>query len=184
MGWGAFSHARATPSFCLRAAGAAGVLEAWNTRWRPPPCAPAPLRRCAAPWLGHGAQPKTPKRGGVAASPHRGGAGFNVHSSGWPHPLICFLCASWVPCSSEVVALSARLDEISLPPAAQSEPFFGLFGHSGRPRGPLPPSNCAKTAGAGAFPPPAPPPAPLRGALAGPRRPARNPKKSSAFGGR
>lgn len=28
MDWGAFSHARATPSFCLRAAGAAGVLEA------------------------------------------------------------------------------------------------------------------------------------------------------------
>mgnify|MGYP000394165495 CR=1 FL=1 len=28
----------------------------------------------------------------------------------------------------QVVALSARRDEISLPPAAQSEPLFGLFG--------------------------------------------------------
>jgi hypothetical protein len=39
------------------------------------------------------------------------------------------------------------------PPAAQSEPFFGPFGPPGRPRGPLPPSNCAKFAGAGSFPP-------------------------------
>jgi hypothetical protein len=53
--------------------------------------------------------------------------------------------------------LSTRLDEISLPPAAQSEPFFGPFGPSGRPRGPLPPSNCAKFAEAGAFPPLRPP---------------------------
>ena len=35
MGWGAFSHARATPSFCLRAAGAAGVLEALAAEPRP-----------------------------------------------------------------------------------------------------------------------------------------------------
>jgi hypothetical protein len=39
------------------------------------------------------------------------------------------------------------------PPAAQSEPFCGLFGPSGRPRGPLSPNNCAKFAGAGAPPP-------------------------------
>jgi hypothetical protein len=35
MDWGAFSHARATPSFCLRAAGAAGVLEALTEEPRP-----------------------------------------------------------------------------------------------------------------------------------------------------
>ena len=35
MDWGAFSHARATPSFCLRAAGAAGVLEALAAEPRP-----------------------------------------------------------------------------------------------------------------------------------------------------
>ena len=46
----------------------------------------------------------------------------------------------------QVVALSGRLDEISLPSAAQSEPFLGLVGPPGRPRGPLPPSNCAKIA--------------------------------------
>ena len=46
----------------------------------------------------------------------------------------------------QVVALSARLDEISLPSAAQSEPFLGLVGPPGRPRGPLPPSICAKNA--------------------------------------
>jgi hypothetical protein len=57
----------------------------------------------------------------------------------------------------QVVALSARLDEISLPSAAQSEPSFGLVGPSGRPRGPVPPSNCAKIAGAGSFPPLRPP---------------------------
>jgi hypothetical protein len=62
----------------------------------------------------------------------------------------------------QVVALSARLDEISLPSAAQSEPFFGIFGPPGRPRGPLPPSNCAKIAGAGASPPCAPPGAAAR----------------------
>jgi hypothetical protein len=74
--------------------------------------------------------------------------------------------------------LSTRLDEISLPlSVSQSEPTFGPFGPPGRPRGPLPPSNCAKIAGAGASPPPAPPPAPLRGArLAGPR-PAQNPQE-------
>jgi hypothetical protein len=43
-----------------------------------PPLRP-PLRRCAAPWLGY-AQPKTPKRGDLVASPHMGG-GFNCHSS-------------------------------------------------------------------------------------------------------
>jgi hypothetical protein len=42
-------------------------------RGRSPPCAP-PMRRCAAPWLGY-AQPKTPKRGDLAASPHMGGGG-------------------------------------------------------------------------------------------------------------
>jgi hypothetical protein len=47
-------------------------------RGRSPPLRP-PLRRCAAPWLGY-AQPKTPKRGGLVASPHMGG-GFNCHSS-------------------------------------------------------------------------------------------------------
>jgi hypothetical protein len=50
---------------------------------------------------------------------------------------------------------SARLDEISSRRTPQSEPFFGPFGPPGRPRGPLPPSNCAKIAGAGASPPPA-----------------------------
>jgi hypothetical protein len=81
----------------------------------------------------------------------------------------------------QVVALSARLDEISLLPAAQSKPIFGPFGPPGRPvcrpRGPLSPSNCAKIAGAGAPPPRtrARAPAPLHGALAG-LRPARSPK--------
>jgi hypothetical protein len=67
--------------------------------------------------------PKPPtKRGELAARP----------------PRICFSCASWVPaCSSRRRSLlSARLDEIALPPAAQSEPFWGSFGPSGRPRGP------------------------------------------------
>jgi hypothetical protein len=70
--------------------------------------------------------------------------------------------------------------EISLPPAAQSEPLFGPFGPSGRPRGPLLPSNCAKFAGVGA-PPPLHTPAPLRGALPGWLRPpeAQNISKSS-----
>jgi hypothetical protein len=53
--------------------------------------------------------------------------------------------------------LSTRLDEISLRPAAQSEPFFGPFGPPSRPRGPLPPINCAKFAGAGSSPPLRPP---------------------------
>ena len=44
----------------------------------------------------------------------------------------------------QVVALSARLDEILLLPAAQSKPFFGPFGPPGRPRGPRPPSNYAQ----------------------------------------
>jgi hypothetical protein len=52
--------------------------------------------------------------------------------------------------------LSTRLDEISSPWVPQSEPIFGPFGPPGRPRGPLPPSNCAKIAGAGALPLPAP----------------------------
>ena len=69
------------------------------------------------------------------------------------------------------VALSARLDEISLPSAAQSEPYFGLVGPPGRPRDPLPPSNCAKIARAGSSPPLRAPLrahfAPLRAALAG-----------------
>ena len=57
MGWGAFSHARATPSFCLRAAGAAGVLEALAAEPRsnaPPSMNPAltTRRACAAAWRG------------------------------------------------------------------------------------------------------------------------------------
>jgi hypothetical protein len=49
------------------------------------------------------------------------------------------------------IPLSTRLDEISCPWVLQSEPFFDPFGPPGRPRDPLPPSNCAKTA---ATPPP------------------------------
>jgi hypothetical protein len=71
--------------------------------------------------------------------------------------------------------LSTRLDEISSRRVPQSKPFFGPFGPPGRPRGPLPPSNCAKIAGAGAFPPRRPPrhrcPAPRLGGL----RPAPHP---------
>ena len=71
--------------------------------------------------------------------------------------------------------LSTRLDEISSRRTPQSEPFFGPFGPPGRPRGPLPPSNCAKIAGAGGVDPPLrPPPAPLRGTWAG-LRPAQSP---------
>jgi hypothetical protein len=73
-----------------------------------------------------------------------------------PHSLICVYVRLGSPVF-QVVALSARLDEISLPPAAQSEPLFGLFGPSGRPRGPLPPSNCIKFAGVEAPPPLRPP---------------------------
>jgi hypothetical protein len=40
--------------------------------------------------------------------------------------------------------LSTRLDGISWAWVSQSEPIFGPFGPPGRPRGPLPPSNCAK----------------------------------------
>ena len=40
--------------------------------------------------------------------------------------------------------LSTRLDEISFRRVPQSEPFFGPFGPPGRPRGPLPPNNCAE----------------------------------------
>jgi hypothetical protein len=47
-------------------------------RGRPPPCAP--------PWA---AARRPPKRGGS-----------NGHSSEYTHPLVCCLCASWVPCSS------------------------------------------------------------------------------------
>jgi hypothetical protein len=80
---------------------------------------------------------------------------------------------------------STRLDEISLPPAAQSEPFFGPFGPPGRPRDPLPPSSCAKFAGAGAFPPLRPPLrrcAALWLGYAQPQVPKKTPP--SAFGGR
>ena len=132
------------PSNCAKIAGA-GAFPPLHT----------PLRRCAAPWLGY-AQPKTPKRGGLTASPHMGG-GFNCHAANSRIPSFAFYVRLGSPVLQVVVALSARLDEISLPPAAQSEPFFGLFGPSGRPRGPLPPSNCAKFAGAGAFPPLRPP---------------------------
>ena len=132
------------PSNCAKFAGAGAS----------PPLRPAPLRRCAAPWLGY-AQPKTPKRGGViTASPQLGGAFYSIAADS---RIPSF--TSYVRLGSPVlqVALSARLGEISLPPAAQSEPFFGLFGPSGRPRDPLPPSSCAKSAGAGAFPPLRPP---------------------------
>jgi hypothetical protein len=155
------------PSNCAKIAGAGAF----------PPLRP-PLRRCAAPWLGY-AQPKTPKRGDLAASPHMGG-GFNCHAANSRIPSFAFYVRLGSPVL-QVVALSARLDEISLPLAAQSEPFFGLFGPSGRPRGPLPPSNCAKFAGAGAFPPLRPPP------CAATRHPGwatpspRSPKQSSAL---
>jgi hypothetical protein len=88
---------------------------------------------------------------------------------------------------SSLYQLSARLDEISLPLAAQSEPFFGLFGPPpDRPRGPLPPSNCAKFAGAGAFPRLRPPPPAPRAARAQPeaqtKAPCRNSVRASWIG--
>jgi hypothetical protein len=53
--------------------------------------------------------------------------------------------------------------------------FLAYLTPPGRPRGPLPPSNCAKIAGAGGVDPPRrPPPAPLRGTWAG-LRPAQSP---------
>ena len=139
---------------------------------RTPPCAP-PRRRCAAPGLGY-AQPKAPERGfSRIPSDERGPMATAADS--------CFtsLFPFYVRLGSpvlQVVALSGRLDEISLPSAAQSEPFLGLVGPPDRPRGPLPPSNCAKIAWAGSFPPLRPPPAPLRGARAG-LCPARSPPK-------
>jgi hypothetical protein len=110
---------------------------------------PAPLRGALA-----GLRPaQNPQEGGgLAASPHMGG-GFNCHAANSRIPSFPFYVGLGSP-GLQVVALSARRAEISLPPpAAQSEPFFGLFGPSGRPRGPLPPSNCAKIAGVGASPP-------------------------------
>ena len=101
------------PSNCAKIAGAGAF----------PPLRP-PLRRYAAPWLGY-AQPKTPKRGGLAASPHMGG-GFNCHAANSRIPSFAFYVRLGSPVLQVVVALSARLDEISLPPAAQSEPFFSL----------------------------------------------------------
>ena len=83
----------------------------------------------------------------------------------------------------QVVALSSRLDEISLPSAAQSEPFLGLVGPPGRPRGPLPPSNCAKIAWAGSFPPLRPPRRRCAAPGLGCSQPEA-PQKSSACGGR
>jgi hypothetical protein len=65
----------------------------------------------------------------------------------------------------QVVALSARLDEISLPSAARPKRtnFWPIWpSWWGRPRGPLPPSNCAEVAGAGASPPLRPPGAAAR----------------------
>jgi hypothetical protein len=53
-------------------------------------------------------------------------------------PQLLFMCVlTPLFFRASLYRLLARLDEISLLPAAQSEPFFGLFGLSGRPRGPL-----------------------------------------------
>ena len=127
---------------------------------RTPPCAP-PRRRCAAPGLGY-AQPKAPKRG-LAASPHI--EGFNYHSSGYPHPLMCILCVLG-PLFFRSPLYRLVLTRSRCASSCPKRTNFGPFGPPDRPKGPLSPSNCAKFAGAeGADPP-------LR------------PQKISAFGGR
>jgi hypothetical protein len=100
------------PSNCAKTAGA-GAFPPLRPGWATP-------------------SPKPPRGGGVAASPHMEG-GFNCHAANSRIPSFAFYVRLGSPVL-QVVALSARLDEISLPPAAQSEPFFGLFGPSGRPR--------------------------------------------------
>jgi hypothetical protein len=133
------------PSNCAKIAGAGAS---------PPLPLRPPLRRRPAPWLGY-AQPKTPKRGGViAASPQMRGAFLFIAADSRITSFAFYVLGSPV---LQVALSSARLGEISLPPAAQSEPFFGLFGPSGRPRDPLPPRSRAKSAGAGAPPPLRPP---------------------------
>jgi hypothetical protein len=127
--------------------------------------------RCALPPLG--AALAAPPRAGAPScplGPLTGNAGRTYRIT--PH----FTPKTAVSAPLLHAPLSSRLDEISCPCVSQSEPFFGLFGPPGGARGPLPPSNCAKIAGAGAFPPLHPPPAPLRGGLAG-LRPVLNPQE-------
>ena len=152
------------PSNCPKIAGAGGA----DPPLRPPPGA-------AARHLGWATPSPKPPRGDLAASPQMGGGSMAIAADSCITSLFPFYVRLGSPVL-QVVALSGRLDEISLPSAAQSEPFLGLVGPPGRPRGPLPPSNCAKIAWAGSSPPLHPPPAPLRGARAG-LRPARSPPK-------
>jgi hypothetical protein len=77
----------------------------------------------------------------------------------------------WESCRCRVYRL-ARLDEISLClqlPKANKILALGPFGPPGRPRGPLPPSNCAKIAGVVGAPPP--PGAAARHLLGSPKPP-------------
>jgi hypothetical protein len=68
-----------------------------------PPLRP-PLRRYAAPWLGY-AQPKTPKRGGLAASPQMGGE-FNCHAANSRIPSFAFYVHA--PAPSDFCAVAGR----------------------------------------------------------------------------
>ena len=150
------------PSNCAKIAGAG---------------ASPPLRRCAAPWLGY-AQPKTPKRGGLAASPHMGD-GYNCHAANIRIPSFAF----YVRLGSPLFFRSSSLYQLVLTRSRCPHFLAYLARLLAGPEALSHPVTAQNSLGRGRSPPCAPP-------CAATRRPGwatpspRSPKKSSAFGGR
>jgi hypothetical protein len=155
------------PSNCANFAGAGA--------FPPPAPPPAPLRSALA-----GLRPAQER--GLSASPHKGG-GFNGQRqqriSAAPQLIFMYILGPLFFRSS--LYRLVLTSEISLPLAAPSCPNRDLFGPSGRPRGALPPSNCAKFEirwGGGVLPP-APPLRRYPAPAAGWATPSPKPKKKA-----